>query len=61
MITSHPASHTCQNYDYYSRIFGGLSEFIDVPALFCGDPPPCLTRFESHRWRVTCAAGFRRM
>lgn len=30
MITSHPAIHTCQNYDYFSRISGGLPIIIAV-------------------------------
>lgn len=30
MITSHPAIHTCQNYDYFSRIPRGLPVIIAV-------------------------------
>ena len=30
MITSHPAIHTCQNYDYFSRISEGLPVIIAV-------------------------------
>jgi hypothetical protein len=34
MITSHPAIHTCQNYDYFSRIFEGLPVMIAVSGRF---------------------------
>ncbi|MCC1493549.1 hypothetical protein [Cognatishimia sp. F0-27] len=34
MITSHPAIHTCQNYDYFSRTSGGLPVIIAVSGRF---------------------------
>jgi hypothetical protein len=34
MITSHPASHSRQNYDYFSRFLRGLPEFFRRRAAF---------------------------
>jgi len=35
MITSHPACHSRQNYDYFSRFPRGLPAFFHRRAAFC--------------------------
>lgn len=43
MITSHPTIHTYQNYDYFSRISGGLPVIITVSERFGSGIPWGLT------------------
>lgn len=61
MITSHPASHSRQNYDYFSRFPGDLPVIISGMAGSRASPSEAAPNQESVLQRCRCAAGFRRM